>query len=261
MDPSPSSPAPVRVPLTDIRDNPYQVRTTIDETALSDLVVSICDVGLLQIPSARKVGDKFELAFGHRRKQVFQRLADDGLSAFEEMPLIVLELSDREMFEIGVSENIKRAALSPIERAQALKQYMIDFGATSEQAAQLFGMKAATVRSTVRLLKLPEEDQQKVRRGELSQTQARRILKKPGMLPETPGSTEGPFDLRVELMRLLYDRPRHPDITDELLFKRVRSILEENDQLKRQIEMMNGRRLEGSKVGSRRSLQPARVAP
>ena len=73
------------------------------------------------------------------------------------MPLIVLPLSDREMFEVAVSENVKRSDLSPIEKAEALKRYMDAFGATSVEAGKLFNLPESTVRGTIRLLKLPDQ--------------------------------------------------------------------------------------------------------
>lgn len=260
MNISPGSSEPVQVLLTDIEDNPYQVRTTYGESMLTALATSIQDMGLLQIPLARKVRDKFQLAFGHRRRKAFEKLCQNGLASYSKMPLIVMDLTDRQMFEISIAENLKRADLSPIEKATALRRYMDEFHATSGQAAKLFGIPEGTVRGTVRLLKLPEEDQQQLKAGRMSQSQARRILQKPETDLKRLEPKDGRFDLRQQLMILLYDRVRS-DVSDELLVKKVRAVLELNKQLERQIEMMNGRRLEGSKAGStRRTLQPARAA-
>lgn len=249
MNISPGAKEPVDVTLELIQDNPYQMRTVYDESQLTALAESIRDIGLLQVPVARKVDKKYQLSFGHRRKRAFEQLYRTDWAAIVEktMPLIVLPLTDREMFEICISENLKRADLSPIEKAEALKQYMDTFGATSIEAGKLFNLPESTVRGTVRLLKLPEEAKQQLQAGKISQTHARRILATPGTPPKSLEPKDGPFDLRRALMILLYDRPRS-DVDDQLIVKKIRGILEENDQLKRQIELMNSRKRESAKV-------------
>jgi ParB/RepB/Spo0J family partition protein len=242
MDISSGAKEQILVPLTDIEDNPYQMRTVYDESMLDALATSIQEVGLLQIPVARKVGKKFQLAFGHRRKRAFEKLYQTEWAAIvsHTMPLIVLDLTDREMFEISLAENLKREDLSPIEKATAIRTYMDKFGATSAQAAKLFGIPESTIRGTVRLLKLPEEAQQKVRSGQMSQHQARKLLEKPDTEVKRFERKNG-FDLREQLMILFYGRV-HVDVSDQALFKKVRETLELTKQLERQVEMMNGRK-------------------
>lgn len=242
---------PIPVLLTDIDDNPFQMRTVYDASALNDLAASIKEVGLLQVPVARKVGKRYQLAFGHRRRKAYEQLYQTewaGIVA-REMPLIVLDLSDREMFEISVSENLERVNLTPIEKAEALKRFMSEFKATSEEAARLFGMRATTVRATVRLLNLPEDAQQQLHAGKMTQTRARKILEKPGTALKRTESKDGTFNLREQLMLLLYDRYRS-DVDDELLFKKIQSIMDLNRQLEKQIELMNGRKRERTKPDS-----------
>src|SRR5688500_17249112 len=108
---------PIRVSLADIEDNPYQMRTIYNAALLNALAASIQELGLLQVPIARKVGEKYQLAFGHRRKMAFEKLNLNGLPAYSEMPLIAMDLTDREMFEVSLTENLKREDLSPIEKA------------------------------------------------------------------------------------------------------------------------------------------------
>jgi ParB family chromosome partitioning protein len=250
----------VRVPLSAIIDNPFQIRSVYDESALSALAESIQDVGLLQVPAARKVGDKFQLCFGHRRKKAFEKLYMSGLEMYGEMPLVVLELTDREMFESCLIENLKRADLDPIEKAKALKVYMDQFGANSVQAARMFGIPEGTIRGTIRLLKLPEEIQKQVRTGKLSQRQARKLLETPQTAQKRLQLQEDEFDLREQLIILFYDHMRW-DISDQLLFKRVREAVELNKQLQRQVDLMNGRRLESDKLIPTRSRPYAGPVP
>jgi ParB family chromosome partitioning protein len=248
------------VRLTDIEDNPYQVRTDYDESMLISLAASIQDLGLLQIPVARRVGDKYQMAFGHRRRRAFERLCQNGFPQYEQMPIDVMELSDQQMFETSLSENLKRADLSPIEKAAALKQYMELFHASSTQAARLFGIPESTIRGTVRLLNLPEEAREKVSAGQLSQNQARKLLERPETQQKRTARREEHFNLREELIVLLYDHMRW-DVDDQRLFKKIKSLVETNQQLERQLEVMNGRRLERAQVDLiKPKMQPASMA-
>ncbi len=241
----------ILVLLTDIESNPYQMRTSYDEALVTALATSIQEVGLLQIPIARKHGKKFQLCFGHRRKKAFEQLFLSGQSSYKEMPLLVHDLTDQEMFEISLTENLKREDLNPIEKAIALKLYMNQFGASSVLAAKLFGIPESTIRGTVRLLKLPEEDQQKLRSGKLTQHAARKLLEKPDTQLKRLQVQEDDFHLRDQLIILLYGEMR-TNVSDQLLFKKVKSIIETNQQLERQVELMNRKNRSQARLASMR---------
>lgn len=167
-----------------IHPNPYQPRQAEDPAAIQELAQSILVNGLMQIPSARRVDDHFELAFGHSRKAAFELLASQGHAEFAHMPLIVCGLTDQQMFEMAVAENVKRRDLNPIELAQAMRRYLDVFKATSLQAAELFNVNDATVRGKVRLLELPEAAQNKLAAGEISEATARALLSMQKIAPE-----------------------------------------------------------------------------
>jgi ParB family chromosome partitioning protein len=158
------------VPLDQIDPNPYQPRQSMDPTAVAELAENIKRNTLLQVPSARQVDGRYQLAFGHRRLAAFQ------LNAEECMPLIIRELDDLQMFELGVAENIKRRDLNPIEEARAMRRYMDDFGKTSTEAGEFFSVSPEKVRQLVRLLNLPEPAQEKLAAGAITQTTARTLL-------------------------------------------------------------------------------------
>ena len=174
----------VLIPLKQIKPNPYQPRQDEDIASITEIAINIYRNGLMQTPSARAVNGHYELVFGHTRRAAFELLATRGVpeaeipsdKRFAEMPLHVRELSDRQMFEMAVSENLKRRDLNSIEQATAMKRYMEDFKATSKEAAELFGVNDATVRGKVRLLDLPEEAQQKLAQGVISEGTARTLL-------------------------------------------------------------------------------------
>lgn len=240
---------PILISIDEIDDNPYQTRTEYDQGQLVQLATSIRDLGLLQVPVARKTGERYQLAFGHRRKRAWQMLYEEGLKNHNFMPLHVMELTDREMFEISITENIKRQDLNPLEKAEALKRYMDEFKATSAQASRLFGIPEGTIRGTIRLLNLPEEEKAKMRAGALSQTKAREILAKPEtkrryVREEIPD--DGEFDLHDALSYLVYGMVR--DVSDEILFKKIKTVFEENKKLQNQIDEMNQCRRDALKL-------------
>ncbi len=167
--------------------NPWQPREHEDANAVAEIAASIernmeagvGTRGLLQVPMARKVGERYQLAFGHTRKAAFIHLIalDNGKAdQFREMPLLIQDLTDLQMFEAANAENIKRQDLNPIEKARSMRRYLDDFGKTSEEAAQFFSVSPETVRGTVRLLNLPSGIQEKVRDGSFSVGTARKLL-------------------------------------------------------------------------------------
>lgn len=160
----------VLIDLELIDPNPYQPRQVEDEASVAEIAESIKRNGLMQIPTARQVGNRFQLAFGHTRLAAFK------LNGALDMPLIVRDLTDLQMFEMGVSENIKRRDLNPIEEASAMRRYMDVFHKTSVEAGEFFNVSPEKVRSAVRLLNLPEKLQEGVADGTITQNNARRLL-------------------------------------------------------------------------------------
>lgn len=171
-------------PLDQIQDNPYQPRIVDDLEHIEKLARSIAADGLLQSPRARRNGHGFQLAFGHSRRKAFEWLQanyqaqelPNRYGGYSSMPLDIVELSDEEMYRHAVSENVQRKDLSPIELAQAMIKYRDEFKKSSEEVGQLFGMNGATVRGLVRLLDLPQDIQDKVASGEITQGAARKLL-------------------------------------------------------------------------------------
>ena len=164
--------------------NPYQARSGEDPAVVAEVAADIERNGLMQVPTARAMDGRYQLAFGHMRLAAYKLLAGQGKADFKQMPLIVRELSDLQMFEWGVAENIKRRDLNPIETANAMRVYMDTFGKTSEEAADFFGVSAETVRGTVRLLGLPETVQQKVGNKEITVGTARSLLSLQKIAPD-----------------------------------------------------------------------------
>lgn len=168
------------VPLEQIRPNPYQMRKVEDAETVAEIAASIRKSGLLEKPSAREVDGGYELVFGHTRLAAFRLLAGSGepdAGEYASMPLTIVDgLDNRQMFELGVAENVKRRDLNAIELAEALKLYMEQFEATSKEAGELFGLNESTVRGKVRLLELQPSIRELLVSGELPESAGRQLV-------------------------------------------------------------------------------------
>lgn len=160
----------ILVPIELIGANPYQPRQAEDTTAVAEIAESIRRNGLMQVPVARRVNGHYQLAFGHTRLAAFK------LNNEPCMPVIERELTDLQMFELGIAENIKRRDLNPIEQAEAMRKYMDEFHKTSVEAGEFFNVSEEQVRGTVRLINLQPEAQKALAEGKINITAARSLL-------------------------------------------------------------------------------------
>jgi len=176
------------VPLEKIWPNPYQPRSVRNAEKVESLARSIAADRLLQPPMARQVADEFQLAFGHTRFEAFVFLNEQTVEWFTEngwldkygyysqMPLVVADLSDEDMFRYANAENAQREDIGPIDEAKSMKRALVEFKYTSRQVGELFGKSESTVRGAIRLLDLPESLQAQVNSGEMTVGAARKIL-------------------------------------------------------------------------------------
>ncbi|WP_329134141.1 ParB/RepB/Spo0J family partition protein [Streptomyces sp. NBC_01476] len=154
-----------------ITPNPRQPREVFDEEALSELVTSIKEVGLLQPVVVRQIDtDRFELIMGERR---WRACREAGL---ERIPAIVRATEDEKLLLDALLENLHRAQLNPLEEAAAYDQLLRDFACTHEQLADRIGRSRSQVSNTLRLLKLPSAVQLKVAAGVITFGHARALL-------------------------------------------------------------------------------------
>ncbi|MBT3151735.1 ParB/RepB/Spo0J family partition protein [Streptomyces sp. CHD11] len=159
------------IPLDAITPNPRQPREVFDEDALSELITSIKEVGLLQPVVVRQVGpERFELIMGERR---WRACHEAGLEA---IPAIVRATDDEKLLLDALLENLHRAQLNPLEEAAAYDQLLKDFNCTHDQLADRIGRSRPQVSNTLRLLKLSPTVQRRVAAGVLSAGHARALL-------------------------------------------------------------------------------------
>jgi len=160
----------VYLPINSIKASKYQPRQGIDAKSLQELSESIKEKGFIQPIVARKLKDGFEIVAGARRFQAAKLLG------IKEIPTIIKELNDKDTFMLAIMENLQRKNLNPLEEALAFKRLMEEFGLTLEDVGKVLGKDKSSIANTLRLLKLPGEIQEALRRGIIARTQARTIL-------------------------------------------------------------------------------------
>lgn len=160
---------------SDIEPNPRQPRQVFDDEALSELVHSIREFGLLQPIVVRAVpgstsGARYQIVMGERRWRAAQ---EAGLST---IPAIVRETGDDNLLRDALLENIHRVQLNPLEEAAAYQQLLDEFGVTHDELAARIGRSRPLITNMIRLLKLPIPVQRRVAAGVLSAGHARALL-------------------------------------------------------------------------------------
>lgn len=157
------------IPTSLIDNNPDQPRTQFDDEKLNELAQSIKHHGIVQPILLKKQGERYKIVAGERR---FRAAKMAGLN---EIPALVKDLSEREIHEIALIENLQRVDLNPIEEAVAIRELMRDYTITQEEIASRLGKSRSAIANTLRLLNLPDDVVEMVKRGELSQGHARAL--------------------------------------------------------------------------------------
>jgi len=154
-----------------IRPNPHQPRTTFDPASLEELRNSIREHGVLQPIVVRRRDEGFEIVAGERRWRASR------LAGRETIPAVVRDdVTDQQMLELALVENVQRADLDPIEKAKGFRALQAQLGLSQDQIAERVGLQRATVSNHVRLLELPAQIQEAVSRGLISMGHARALL-------------------------------------------------------------------------------------
>lgn len=169
------------VALAQIRPNSFQPRKHFEREALEELASSIRMHGMLQPPVVRAVGSEggrasYELIAGERRWRAAK------MAGLTDIPVVIRDgVSDDQMLELALVENVQRQELDPMERAEGYRDLMVRLSLTQEDVANKVGLKRSTVTNHLRLLELPPEAQQAVRQGLISMGHAKAlvVLEKP----------------------------------------------------------------------------------
>ncbi|MDA3030138.1 MAG: ParB/RepB/Spo0J family partition protein [Actinomycetota bacterium] len=159
------------IELSNISANPKQPRTNFDEDQLTELALSIKEVGLLQPPVVRSIGNgKYQLIMGERRFRAAK------LAGLKSIPVIIRQTSDDQLLREAIVENIHRSQLNPLEEAAAYQQLLNDFNYTHDELAVKLSKSRPVITNTMRLLNLPVSVQRRVAAGVITAGHARALL-------------------------------------------------------------------------------------
>jgi len=162
-----------RVPIGFLRANPKNPRLRFGEQDLEDLSASIREKGVIQPILVRAVSgafDSYEIIAGERRWRAAQR------AGLHDVPVTVVEASDRESLELAIIENVQREDLNAIEEAVGYDRLTEEFGYSQNDLAKVIGKSRSHVANTMRLLKLPDSVKAAVQNGDLTAGHARALL-------------------------------------------------------------------------------------
>lgn len=205
----------LQVPVDQIDPNPLQSRTVFQAERLQELAQSIQANGVIQPLVTRRRGGRYQLVAGERRWRAAK------LAGLAKIPVIVQELSDEQLLEVTLIENIQREDLTPIEVAHAFERLVRDLGLSHEEIARRTGKDRSTITNMLRLLRLPADLQQLLSEHRLSMGHARAILGLP--TPELQrqvaekASAQGLSVRQVERLIQRMTLSREPKSVDEVL--------------------------------------------
>ncbi len=195
------------IPIESIHPNPDQPRRRFDEKDLTDLANSIREKGVIQPLILRPLpgrSGEYQIVAGERRWRAAQ------MAERHELPAIIRELSDAEVIELAIIENIQRADLNALEEALGYRQLMERFGHTQEKLAEALGKSRSHIANLLRLLTLPEPVQEMVRDGLISAGHARTLVTVPNPHELAKLIIEKDLSVRKaeELARTIGEKPK-----------------------------------------------------
>lgn len=160
------------VPIETVRSNNLNPRKHFNEEELQDLARSISEKGILQPVVVRPTGDSetYQIVAGERRWRAAQK------AGLHTIPVLVRELSDKEVLEIAIIENVQRADLNPVEEAMGYQQLIDSFDYTQQQLAESIGKSRSHIANTLRLMTLPPAVLERLQRGDLTAGHARALI-------------------------------------------------------------------------------------
>ncbi len=160
-----------RLPVELLKPNPNNPRRAFSEAQLDELAQSIRDRGIIQPLIVRPAGqDNYEIVAGERRWRAAQR------AGLHDVPVVVVEVNDRDALQLAIIENIQRADLNPIEEANAYQRLADQFGYSQEEVAKTVGKSRPHIANTLRLLKLNTWVQELITKNKLDAGHARILV-------------------------------------------------------------------------------------
>lgn len=157
--------------IVDIKMNPFQPRIEFDDNKINKLAASIKEKGLITPISVRYIKNSYQLVAGERR------LRASKIAGLKEIPAYVLDIeTDLEMMELALIENLQREDLDIFEEAQAYLMMIEKYKFSHDEIGKIVGKSRTNISNTLRLLKLPKEIMESLRKKEISAGHARALL-------------------------------------------------------------------------------------
>ena len=160
----------ISIDINLIKSNEEQPRRSFDDEKILELAESIKSNGIIQPLVLKKVNNEYIIVAGERRWRAAK------LIGLKEVPAIIMNLTEKQILEISLIENIQREDLNSIEEAIAYKKLISDFDLTQEQLSKRIGKSRVTITNTLRLLNLSEDVQQYIIEGVISEGHGRALL-------------------------------------------------------------------------------------
>lgn len=180
------------VSVESIEPNPHQPRRDLDEEALGELAESVRSVGVLQPIVVRPIGhDRYEIIAGERRWRAAK------MAGIERVPVVVRTSDETDSLALALIENLQRQDLQALEAAAAYGVLIERFGLTQEAVAERVGKSRSSIANALRLLRLPQEIQQGLAEGKITEGHARALLQ---------------FEIQAEMLAV-YRRILEKDLT------------------------------------------------
>ncbi|HDP3186727.1 TPA: ParB/RepB/Spo0J family partition protein [Staphylococcus aureus] len=159
-----------QIDISDIKPNPYQPRKTFDENHLNDLADSIKQYGILQPIVLRKTVQGYYIVVGERRFRASE------IAGLKYVSAIIKDLTDEDMMELAVIENLQREDLNVIEEAESYQRLMTDLKITQQEVAKRLSKSRPYIANMLRLLHLPKKIADMVKDGRLTSAHGRTLL-------------------------------------------------------------------------------------
>ncbi len=221
-------PGIVEIPLAEIRPSPFQPRKRFDDKKLDELAASVRAQGILSPVIVRQILGGYELVAGERRLRAAER------AGLERIPAVVREMSNTEMLEVALIENVQREDLNPIEEAEVYRRLIEEFGLTQEGMAARVGKDRASIANALRLLKLPHPIREDLIEGVMSAGHARALLGlESGDLQGKAREAVIRRGLSVRATELLVKRLKSGSARDRTIRRKAPGLAQAEEQLRR----------------------------
>jgi ParB family chromosome partitioning protein len=160
----------LKIPINKIRSNVEQPRKAFHNESIAELSESIKQHGIIQPLILKQEGDNYLIVAGERRWRAAK------MAGIKEVPAVVMELTNKQVLEISLIENIQREDLNPIEEAVAYKKLLTEFEITQEELSKIMGKSRVAITNIMRLINLDARVQEYLIEGVLSEGHGRTLL-------------------------------------------------------------------------------------